>query len=252
MKSKLLVANFKSQGATDFFKSYVATVNMILDGQKEARSASCVRRLVLAPPLPYLYLFHQVTKKNVCVALGAQDVSAYADQTITGEVSAAMLKDAAVSYVIIGHSERLKHKSESVAEVRDKINNVMRVGLTPIVCVGESAVCEDMSHVLSLLYKQIELYFLAAPKGPIIIAYEPLWAIGTNQVINISFLADLLKKLALFLYQKGLNAELLYGGSVNESNIKEILAIPDIGGVLVGRFALQAKNFLTLLEKNAC
>lgn len=209
--------------------------------------------LAVFPPFPFLAQCDN-TLKNTAIKWGAQNVSEFSDGAYTGEVSAAMLKNLGCHYVIIGHSERRQLLGEENQAILQKCEMACYSAITPILCVGETAAQHDAGLALSIVQEQLAV--VAALKDncaaftEIVIAYEPVWAIGTGksatpelaQTVHAAIRAELSKIDTTFA-----NAtRILYGGSVKQDNAKALFAMPDIDGALVGGASLNAKSFLEI------
>ena len=169
----------------------------------------------------------------------------------TGDISAEMLKDAGASYVIVGHSERRADHAESNETVAAQAAAAMRADLTPIICVGETLDQRDGGEVLSVISSQIsESIPKDAKPGTIVIAYEPVWAIGTGRVANseqISEVHALIRRLLVERFgEAGRSTRILYGGSMNPGNAAEILGVAEVNGGLIGGASLKAEDFLAI------
>jgi triosephosphate isomerase (TIM) len=185
---------------------------------------------------------------------GAQDISAHATGAFTGEISGAMLAKLGCSYVVVGHSERRQFHAEDDALVNAKAKAALSVGITPIICVGEPLeVRESGTHVAHVL-AQLDGAFAdidAAKAKTIVVAYEPVWAIGTGKVASPEDAQEVcaaIRKRLSELYSSDVSAAMrvLYGGSVKASNVVEIMAQPDVDGALVGGASLLADEFARL------
>lgn len=191
---------------------------------------------IICPPFVYLSALSKEVKN---ATLGAQDVYNEKEGAFTGEVSVDELKDLGVRYVIVGHSER-RALGEDDALVASKLRTVLDAGLEPILCVGESAEKRDSGTHQEFVKQQVEAaLFQIENKRAILIAYEPIWAIGTNQPANpkdVGEMAQMIKAI------RGSDT-VLYGGSTNKENIGSFLEMPEIGGVLVGGSSLDSKEF---------
>ncbi|MBP6117357.1 MAG: triose-phosphate isomerase [Neisseriaceae bacterium] len=186
---------------------------------------------------------------------GAQDVSQYAqDGAFTGEVSAAMLKDVGTDFVLIGHSERRQYFQEGHDLLRTKLENALQAGVTPVLCVGEpledrlaerqNEVVADQLNVLNDLPAELI-------GDELVVAYEPVWAIGTGQVASLAQIADMHE----FIYaqilsklEKAVKIRILYGGSVNADNARDIFCVSKVGGALVGGASLSYESFAHILK----
>ena len=187
--------------------------------------------------------------KGSKIALGAQDCHPQPSGAFTGDVSAEMIKDAGASYVIVGHSERRAGHGESDALVRAKAEAARRAGLIAIVCVGETREEREAGRAIEIVSRQLRgsLPAGATPEN-LVVAYEPIWAIGTGLTPTAADVADMhaaIRKLLGELFgEAGAKIRILYGGSVKPSNAKELLGLPNVDGALVGGASLKAVDFL--------
>jgi triosephosphate isomerase len=187
--------------------------------------------------------------KGTALAIGGQDCHAKVSGAHTGDVSAEMLKDAGATYVIVGHSERRTDHNETSAQVKAKAEAAIAAGLKAIVCVGESESERRAGTTLKVVGQQVaESWPAGATPDNLVIAYEPIWAIGTGLTPTAADVAEvhaLLRKEALRLAgPAGAGIRLLYGGSVKPSNAAELMGVPDVDGALVGGASLKAADFL--------
>jgi len=185
------------------------------------------------------------------VALGAQDCHAADSGAHTGDISAAMLADAGCAYVIVGHSERRTDHGETDATVKAKAEAALRHGLTPIVCVGETLDERDGRRTLDVVGRQIAGSLPdGATGGNVVIAYEPVWAIGTGRTPTAGQIAEVHAHIrgALGAIAGGAETRLLYGGSMKPDNAREILAIEHVNGGLIGGASLQAEDFWSICQ----
>lgn len=176
--------------------------------------------------------------------VGGQDCHAKASGAHTGDISAEMLKDAGASYVIVGHSERRQDHGETDAAVRAKAEAGRRAGLAPIVCVGETEAERRAGRETVVVGSQLEGSLPRGP-GPLVIAYEPVWAIGTGLTPTP---ADIAAMHAFIRGMTGGGVRLLYGGSVKPSNARDILHLPHVNGALVGGASLKADEFHAIIS----
>jgi triosephosphate isomerase len=185
------------------------------------------------------------------IGYGAQDVSAYDSGAYTGEISGPMLAKLGCTYVVTGHSERRQYHAETDAVVNAKVQACLRSSLTPIVCVGESLEVrragDHISHTLGQLDGSLATV-PAAAVGALVIAYEPVWAIGTGEVATPEDAQEVCAAIrarisAIHGAETGLSVRILYGGSVKPGNIAPIMAQPDVDGALVGGASLDADQF---------
>ena len=212
-------------------------------------------QLIIAPPFTHLATIRSIIDSDK-VKLGAQNLFWEEKGAYTGEISAAMLKSVDVEYVIIGHSERRKYFKESDEVLLKKINLALANGLKPIFCIGEELEQREAGKHFDVVRSQIEnVIFSLKPEqlDKIIIAYEPVWAIGTGKVATPeqaqemhSFIRDLIK--GKFGQDKAENMTLLYGGSCKPGNAAGLFEQPDIDGGLIGGASLKADDFLEIFK----
>jgi triosephosphate isomerase len=194
---------------------------------------------------------------NSNISLGGQDVYWLDEGAFTGEVSAPMLKDAGCSYVVIGHSERRQFFGETNETVNKKVKAVLKHGLTPIVCVGESLAQREANKTFEVLADHVQNGLVGLNEeevSKIVIAYEPVWAIGTGKTATSAqaqeahkYIRDLLVKLYNQDIADGIRIQ--YGGSVKPENIEEIMAQPDVDGALVGGASLKVESFSEIIKR---
>ncbi len=207
---------------------------------------------VLIPPFVYLAAVREAIQ-TTSLQLGAQDVHWESKGAFTGEVSAPMLKDVGCHYAVVGHSERRHGLHESLDEVSKKFRAVMTHELVPILCVGEILEERDKGMALDVIQQQVTSAFEGAElKNEFVIAYEPVWAIGTGRTATPvqaqevhAFIRSLLKKR---LGARADQSRILYGGSVKPENIDDLMAQPDINGALVGGASLDAAAFTRIVR----
>lgn len=209
--------------------------------------------VIVAPPFTALHSVSEAVKGS-CVALAAQNMYSEDKGAFTGEISPLMLKDVGCAYVIIGHSERRKYFGETDESVNAKVKKALTSGLKPIVCVGET----DDERVKGVTQTVVNRQVRGALAGvevidDVVIAYEPVWAIGTGKVATSAqaqevhaFIRSLLKE----LYSAAAEGiRILYGGSVTKDNIDELIGMEDIDGALVGGASLKPDGFLGIIKK---
>jgi triosephosphate isomerase len=233
--------------------SGVALADAIVRGIT-SRAVSPLTRVVLCPPFPLIPLLHDVVRNSV-VRVGAQNVHHKPSGAYTGEVSAEMLVSLGCEYVIIGHSERRMYVGESDQDVNFKLHHVLTTTLEPIVCVGETRIEREEGTHLARVDEQIRAGFanvLADEVGRCIVAYEPVWAIGTGQVATPQQANEMHAHIrstlvSMFGATVADDVSIIYGGSVKASNAAEIFAQPDVDGALVGGASLAADEFLSIV-----
>ncbi|MEO7546884.1 MAG: triose-phosphate isomerase [Ramlibacter sp.] len=244
MKRKLIAGNWKMNGSA---AANDALVRAVIAGMTE--TSSCA--VAVCVPAPYLGQV-QMLRAGSALELGAQDLSAHEKGAFTGEVSAAMLKEFGVRYVLVGHSERRHFHGETDALVADKARAALAQGITPIVCVGETLADREAGKTEVVVKRQMAAVIHANGHciSEIVVAYEPVWAIGTGKTATPEQAqqvhALLRAQLAAATAHSGRIA-ILYGGSMNAANAASLLAQPDIDGGLIGGAALKAPDFLQIV-----
>lgn len=247
MKSPLVIANWKLHGNKNILFNFIKKIINKINKIKKCQ-------LAIAPPLLYLeFLKNLILNKKIFLA--AQNVDKNINGPFTGEISAEMLKDIGVKYVIIGHSERRKFHNETNELVSKKFFSIKSSNLIPVICVGETYKDKQNGITEKVCIAQIDLiyqkYGILAFKNTII-AYEPLWSIGTGISAKSKDIKHISKYIKNYFLDKneniGKNIHIIYGGSVNEKNTKEILLIPNIDGLLVGSASLKEETLSSIIE----
>jgi triosephosphate isomerase len=224
-------------------------VRSLLDLLKPERDTE----VLVCPPFPYLWETGRLLKDSD-VQLGAQSVGAETQGAFTGEVSAPMLRDVGCRYVIVGHSERRHIFGESDALVARKFVAAQGAGLVPVLCVGETLDERESGRTNDVVARQMDAVLSVSGVRAFaraIVAYEPVWAIGTGRTATSADIAEshaAIGKRVDELSPKGEPVPILYGGSVKPENAKEIMAVPGVAGVLVGGASLDAAGFWTIYE----
>ncbi len=245
MRATLIAGNWKMNGS-------LASNAGLLDGVR-AGAGAVNAQLAVCVPAPYLAQA-QAALAGSAVAWGAQDVSAQEAGAFTGEVSAAMLGDFACQYVIVGHSERRSYHGESSELVAQKALRALARGLTPIVCVGETLAEREQGETDAIVIRQLApvLDAVGTNLAGIVIAYEPVWAIGTGKTATPDMAQQVHELIRKTLAQRDADAaqkvQILYGGSMKPDNAKELLAMPDIDGGLIGGASLKPADFLAIAQ----
>jgi triosephosphate isomerase len=238
----LVVGNWKMNGLV----ASIRELNAIIAGARDLGTAD----LLVCPPATLVASFAAAAKGSR-VAIGAQDCHAEASGAFTGDISAEMLKDAGASAVIVGHSERRQFHDETDAQVRAKALAARRAGLAAIVCVGESRAEREAGHAIPVVRAQLDG---SLPDGgdaeTLVVAYEPVWAIGSGVTPTAQDVADIhgfiRQRLAARYGAAGQGMRILYGGSVKPANAKELMAVENVDGALVGGASLKAEEFLAI------
>jgi triosephosphate isomerase len=246
----LIAGNWKMNG----LKRSTAEFEAMIAG---AGSVIAKADLLVCPPATLLATFAEKTggilpADQKVLALGAQDCHAKASGAHTGDISAEMLADAGASFVIVGHSERRADHGETDALVRQKAEAAWRAGLTAIVCIGETQAHRDAGKALHICGGQLSGSLPdGATAANLVVAYEPVWAIGTGLTPTVEdikqvhqFIRD---KLITRFKGEGAKIRILYGGSVKPSNAAELMAVPNVNGALVGGASLKAADFLAIV-----
>jgi len=232
----LIAGNWKMNGLA----ASVAEVEALI--AKFSGAAPDDRDVLICPPATLVAGF-AAQFSDEAIQIGGQDCHAKSGGAHTGDVSAEMLADAGAAFVIVGHSERRADHGETDAAVKAKAEAALRAGLTPIICVGETESQRKAGKALDIVGGQLE-GSLPETTDDIVIAYEPVWAIGTGLVPTNDDIAEMHK----FIRTKTrLDTRILYGGSVKPGNAKEILSIADVNGALVGGASLTADDFFPIV-----
>lgn len=244
MKKKLIVGNWKMNGS-------LAANAELLSALKAGLPAGCSCGVGVAVPAPYLASV-QAAVAGSPIAVAAQDVSAHDKGAYTGEVSGAMLKDFGVRYALVGHSERRQYHGETDAVVAAKAQAALAQGLTPIVCVGETLEEREAGSTEAVVKRQLAavIHQVGHCVSELVVAYEPVWAIGTGKTATPEQAQQVHAVLRAQLAAATEHAQgiaILYGGSMNAANAAELLAQADIDGGLVGGASLKAPDFLQII-----
>ena len=227
---KLIVANYKMNGNKKFYVSAFKKLN-----NTKVKDT----KIVLCPPFVYLDAF-KIKNKNI--SLGAQDVSMFINNKSTGQISPLMLKEFNVSYAIVGHSEQ-RELGLTNEQVANKAKLCINNGITPIVCVGEINKKSDVNFVV----EQVKSALSLIEAGDVIFAYEPLWAIGSGLVPTVDHINKASKIIKDTCNSLGFVPVVLYGGSVDDNNFKELIK-SNIDGFLVGGASLNTDKFINLIR----
>ena len=241
MRRKLVAGNWKMHG------SHQANAEL-LAGIVAARPFGC--DVAVCVPFPYLSET-AVALAGSDVRWGAQDCSAHAQGAYTGEVSAAMLHEFGCRYAIVGHSERRQYHGETDQVVADKAKAALAKGITPIVCVGETLAQREAGETEAVVKRQLSvvIHALAHCAGEMVVAYEPVWAIGTGKVATpeqAQAVHALLRAQLRAATPRADQMQILYGGSMKPDNAATLLAQPDIDGGLIGGASLKAADFVAI------
>ncbi len=203
------------------------------------------REVILCPPFTDLSVLSK-TLHGSLIQLGAQNVHWEEYGAYTGEISAPMLTESGVRFVIVGHSERRQYFAETDATVNLRLRTAQRFGLTPILCVGETKQQRDAGEAESLITLQLDKALVDIDQDNLVIAYEPIWAIGTGDTCEVEEANRIIGLIRSQLTNP--NVSIQYGGSVKPNNIDEIMAQPEIDGVLVGGASLEPESFARIVN----
>ena len=247
MKKKLIVGNWKMNGS---LAANAALIAALKDGLV-AQSADSGCGVAVAVPAPYLAQV-QALVDGSRIALASQDVSQHAVGAFTGETSVEMLREFGVRYTLVGHSERRQYHGETDAIVAEKAQRALAAGVTPVVCVGETLQEREAGMTEAVVKRQLAavIHLNGHCISEIVVAYEPVWAIGTGRTASPEQAQAVHAVLRTQLAAASEHADrirLLYGGSMNAANAAQLLAQPDIDGGLVGGASLKAPDFLQII-----
>ncbi len=247
MRRLVIAGNWKMNADKKFVTDLVTAIKTRANGLKNID-------VVLCPPSLYIAQATQLTKDSN-ISIGVQNIHPEPKGAFTGEISSEMAKDSDAKYVLIGHSERRQFFGETDQLVALKVSAVIKNGLTPIVCVGEKLEERESGNLEKVLKKQLAdgLYHLSQEQfSRVIIAYEPVWAIGTGKTATPQQAQEvhafIRKELGIKFGGYAEKTIIQYGGSVNDSNAAELLGQSDIDGALIGGASLKADAFLVILE----
>lgn len=251
MRTKIVAGNWKMNKTFEEANGLISEVLGMVNDEVQGTV-----QVVLCVPFPYLVTTKNLLGNHPRIGVGAQNCSEHASGAFTGEVSAPMLKSMSIPYVIVGHSERRQYFGEGSALLAKKVDIALANGLTPIFCCGELLEVRERNEHESLVQKQVEesLFHLPADAlQKVVIAYEPVWAIGTGKTASAQQAQDMhaiIRKHIAKKYGQGVadSISILYGGSVNAANAKELFACADVDGGLVGGASLKSREFTDIVK----
>ena len=244
-KEKVVIGNLKMNGSLSFYESYL---NTLKDGLCDLNTID----IGLCVPYPYLaQAQHILNGSNI--SWGSQNIAKFKDGPHTGEVSALMLNDFGVQYVIVGHSERSTAYCESNENIADKFNAVKKYNMTPVLCVGENLIEREAGIMEKVVASQIETIikcYGAEIFSNSIIAYEPIWAIGTDMAASPEQTNHMCNYIRELINQDELNEinnlKIVYGGSLNAENAVQLFGLESVDGGLIGRAAINSEEFIRI------
>lgn len=240
-RKRLVIGNWKMHGDTAFNTELLTALRTGIGSAPQCEVAVCV-------PFPYLYQTRSLLEGSG-VTWGGQDVSQHEKGAYTGEVAASMLADFGCRWALVGHSERRSYHGESDTVVAAKAAAALAAGITPVVCVGETLQEQEAGHTHAVIDRQLApvLALGADSVAKLVIAYEPVWAIGTGRTATPEQAQEVHALIRQRLREAGApQVRVLYGGSVKAANAASLFAMPDIDGALVGGAALMASEFLSI------
>lgn len=241
MRRPMVVGNWKMNASFD-------TSSALLEGLASQWSGVHTAEVAVCPPYPYLAKAAELLEQSN-IAYGAQDLSQHESGAYTGEVSADMLLDLGCKYVLVGHSERREYQSESSELVAEKFESAIDKGLIPILCVGETLSEREQGSTFDVIGRQLRAVIdrsglVGVAKG--VIAYEPVWAIGTGKSATPEMAQEVHAYIREVLGPEGEHTAILYGGSVKPETASSLFEQQDIDGALVGGASLKVDDFLAI------
>lgn len=251
MRKKIVAGNWKMNKTFDEgLKLASEIVNMVED---ESRKDVDV---ILIPPFIHLNSVQKLVSAAANIHLGAQNCSAHKEGAYTGEVSAAMLQSVGAQYVLIGHSERRQYHQEDDGLLAEKVATALEQGLTPIFCCGEPLEVREADKQSGYVTQQLTNSLFELDKedfGKVVIAYEPIWAIGTGKTASTEQAQEMHKVIRSHISEKygedvAQNTSILYGGSCNPTNAPELFACADVDGGLIGGASLKSRSFVDIIK----
>ncbi len=255
MKQKFIAGNWKMNGSLAaneaLVKDLLAGLGAGAQRSDSASNANLGAKVAVCVPALYVAQMQGLLKGSA-VELGAQDVSRHPSGAFTGEVAATMLREFSVRYCLVGHSERRQHHAETDDAVALKAARALAAGITPIVCVGETLAEREAGKTVEVVKRQLAavIHTNGHCISEIVVAYEPVWAIGTGKTASAEQAQEVHAVLRSQLHAASAHSDLiqiLYGGSMNAANAAALLAKPDIDGGLVGGASLKAADFLQII-----
>ena len=244
---KIIISNLKMNTVPSDMKSYSM--------QLATKTAGSKNRIIVCMPFTHFHTAKQFLDGSK-IEIGAQNVSDEEAGKNTGEISASMLKDSGVSYIIVGHSERRSKFKETDRLINKKLKMALSQGLKVILCIGEDKVTREAKGACAFVKKQLDDVLKGIYENElesVIIAYEPIWAIGTGKTAtlkDIEKMVGLIRKEIAYLYNDKTQISVVYGGSIDIKNYKKIISLPCLDGALVGGASLDVDNFSVMARES--
>lgn len=251
MRQKIVAGNWKMNKTLEEANILASEVTGMVADEVKGKV-----KVILCTPFPYLIPINNLLGSNDRISVAAQNCSEHESGAFTGEVSAPMLKSIGIKYVVLGHSERRQYFGEDTKLLAKKVDVALKHGLTPIFCCGEPLEVRENGGHEALVKKQVEesLFHLDEPAiQKLVIAYEPVWAIGTGKTATSQQAQDMhavIRKHLVIKYGQSVadSVSILYGGSVNAANAKELFGCQDVDGGLVGGASLKSREFTEIIK----
>lgn len=246
-RKKIIAGNWKMNMTASEVRPFVEELKAVMPKLKGCETVLCVPAVNIPAMLRW--------GKDAKIACGAEDVSAFAKGAYTGEIAANMLADLGVKYCIVGHSERREYHKESDMLVNAKARALLDNGISPIICVGESLEQREMELTMAHINYQVRAALHGVDASELrrcVIAYEPIWAIGTGKTATAEQAEEVCREIRSIIREiygarPARSVSILYGGSMNAKNAAELLAMPDIDGGLIGGASLKPADFATII-----
>lgn len=245
MRKKMVVGNWKMNGQKNSITKLLESLCQYLPEHTDTE-------LVVLPPAIYLPLVSSFLSEKA-IKWGAQNVYPAESGAFTGEIGLSMLQDYGCAYVLVGHSERRSIFAENEKFIRDKFHQIKEHGMIPVLCIGETADAREQGHAKDVIARQLQAVAQNNSQAFFnsVIAYEPVWAIGTGQTAHPELIQEVHSTIRALITElgeeKGQNVTLLYGGSLNEQNARSIFGMPDVDGGLIGGASLDARKFVEIV-----
>lgn len=246
-RKTVIAGNWKMNMTASEVRPFVEELRALMPKHKNCETVLCVPAVNVPAMLKY--------GKDAKVACGAEDVSAFDKGAYTGEVSAKMLSDLGVKYCIVGHSERREYHKEDDMLINAKARALLNNGISPIICVGESLEQREMELTMAHINYQVRAALYGVDASELrrcVIAYEPIWAIGTGKTATADQAEEVCREIRSIIREiygarPARSVSILYGGSMNAKNAAELLSMPDIDGGLIGGASLKPQDFATII-----